>query len=138
MSAPILYRGKRKDNGEWLVDSAIIYDDETSNPRVSILDSTKGEFEEVETLTVSQFTGLCDCNGKKIFENDVVRISSLTGVVMWHPYMTCFFINADGKQPTINYSCATLGEMWKSHRNDITVLGDVFQLEYANLKWKEL
>ncbi len=134
---PLLFRGKRQDNDEWITESGIIYDEEIT-PQVGILDVMCGEFEDVRSMTASQFTGLKDCKGKEIFENDVVRIGSLTGVVMWHPYMTCFFINADGKQPTINYTCATLGEMWKSYRNEITVIGDVFQPEFADGKWKEL
>ncbi len=134
---PILYRGKRQDNDEWLVESAIMYDDELCT-RIAILDAATGEFEEVQSLTVSQFTGLYDCNGKRIFENDVVRIKSMTGVIKYHPYMTCFYIDVDGIKPTINNSYATLGDMWKSYRKDITVLGDVFQPEFSDNKWKEL
>lgn len=133
---PLLFRGKRQDNDEWITESGIIYDDEITT-RISILDVTCGEFEDVRSMTVSQFTGLKDCKGRDIFENDVVQIGSLTGVVMWHPYMTCFFINTDGRKPDINNIWATLGEMWKSYRNDITVIGDVFQLEFADGKWKE-
>lgn len=43
------YRGKRCDNDEWLIDSALIYDDELSNHRASIYDCATGEFEEVKT-----------------------------------------------------------------------------------------
>lgn len=132
-----LFRGKREDNDEWLQETAIICDDELTE-RASILDVKEGEFEEVQTMTVSQYTGLEDCNGKQIFENDVVRIRSLTGVISWHPYLTCFYINVDGKEPTINSTYATLGEMWKEYRKEISVIGDIFQPEYANGRWKEL
>ncbi len=118
------------------MNTGIIYDDELCT-RIGILDSMAGDFEDVRTITVSQFTGLYDCKGKMIFENDVVRTGGLTGVVMWHPFLTCFCINADGREPTINDTYATLGEMWKSYKNDITVLGDVFQPEFENGKWKE-
>ena len=134
---PILYRGKSQETDEWLTNSGIIYDDEICT-RIGILDSMAGDFEDVRAMTVSQFTGLYDCKGKRIFENDVVRVGGLTGVIMWHPYLTCFCINADGKEPTLNDTYATLGEMWKSYKNDITVLGDVFQPEFENGKWKGL
>lgn len=125
------YRGKRRDNDDWLIDSALIYDDELSNHRASIYDCATGEFEEVKAETVSQFTGLHDCNGKEIYELDIVRLRTLVGVVMCHPYMTAFYINADARIPSINNVYATLGEMWKSYRHDITVIGNLFDPEYA-------
>lgn len=78
----ILFRGKRKDNGEWvegfLLGGTFYFDDRkmvtivpTDNvfcSRCEIL-----SWEEVYPETVGQFTGLLDWDGRKIFEGDIVR-----------------------------------------------------------------
>lgn len=132
------YRGKRCDNDEWLIDSGLIYDDEFSNHRASIFDCTTGNFEEVRAGTVSQFTGLHDCDGKEIYELDIIRLRTLVGIVMWHPYMTAFYINADARIPSINSTYATLGEMWQSYRHDITVIGNVFEPQYIGKSYEQI
>lgn len=78
----ILFRGKRKDNGEWvegyLLRGGWYYNDEKMTvivpinnifyPRCKI-----GSWEEVIPETIGQFVGLLDKHGKKIFEGDIVK-----------------------------------------------------------------
>ncbi len=46
-----------------------------------------------------------------------------TGVVTWNPFATCFYIDTEGKTPNMNTTHTPLGEMWKSHRQELIIVG---------------
>ena len=79
----ILFRGKRKDNGEW-VEGGIVSNYFVDGD-VCIL-SARGEIFSVDPATVGQYTVMEDCTDRKIFEGDIMKtaVSGLkrhTGVV---------------------------------------------------------
>ena len=66
----ILFRGKRMGDNEWVYGLLARYGDNTSN----IVESKFELLVPVETKTVGQWAGLCDKNGVKVFEGDVVKV----------------------------------------------------------------
>lgn len=87
----IIFRGKKDYNNEWVYGNLIQFDWADFIVKY-------GSFEERQRVipeTVSQFTGLTDKNGKKIYEEDVIRIHEgrddfkLTSIIWDNEYL-CF------------------------------------------------
>lgn len=86
----ILFKGKREDNGEFIISDSIMQI-ERQNPRLwAKFDCWVKVIQE----TVGQFTGLCDKNGKKIFEGDIVESPNGTqGFIEWQNAECAFLVN---------------------------------------------
>ena len=80
MNEKFLFRGKRKDNGEWVCGdlSYHVY----GTPHVFPPDGyDSADCYEAIPETVGLFTGLTDKNGAKIFEGDFIQVHGLIFVV---------------------------------------------------------
>lgn len=138
----ILFRGKRQDNGEWVVGSFL----RRTNPCIEQFAFADDGVPEpyiyaVDPDTVGQYTELNDRHAKRIFENDIVEFcggkeqryliwwvretSMLTAI----PVDGISFNGYDywnGHYPQFEYStfCLMMQDPWGDFR-DIRVIGNI-------------
>lgn len=121
----IKFRGKRLDNGGW------VYGDFTRRKSryAPQLDTTYGisdefgTFRAVDQSTVGQFTGLCDKDGREIYEGDIIvgtykDMGTDTGLVV---FKGCGF-----KVEIPNVGDDELVD-WERYSDSIEVIGNIYE-----------
>lgn len=129
MNREILFKAKRKDNGEW-VEGYYVY----CRKRHYILpvlnkaigfDEREDEWVEVDPDTICQYTGLTDKNGEKIWENDICdRKEKYPEIVTYNKGdWQLDYSYALGKE---KHFCACNLGFYACERECVEVIGNVF------------
>lgn len=100
MSREILFRAKTANTGKWVYGYYAVsswYEDGTTIHMIIPLDSmvypgSEVWYEIVDPKTVSQYTGLDDVDGNKIFEGDIIQSDSNIGDVKWNETHASFLM----------------------------------------------
>ena len=88
----ILFKAKRIDNGEW-VEGCYVTSDGKSFICMDIVEHycvIALRWFEIDPETLCQFTGLCDKNGNKILENDIINHNGEYAPVKFGMYCSSF------------------------------------------------
>ena len=114
----IIFRGKRKDNGEWVYGwyAPLVCNDKTVIPNIK---DYNGSDWEVDPETVGQFTGRYDKSNNKIFGGDIVKCLSLE-----YGYVNKEVYYSEDKAKFALHSCGTDYEF--DEYINVEIVGDIY------------
>ena len=132
-----LFRGKREDNGEWVIGYLVRGKDYLYENEMTTIFSTDTIFypytetsgyNRVIPKTVGQFTGRLDENFNKIFEGDILEVSYDDGTAYTtevRAYGSTLCVDIEGED--YNFTAIDFAvDIWKDNCCEYKVIGNVF------------
>lgn len=127
MNREILFKAKRKDNGEWVEGyylNVAKINHFICTGKIKLNGAVKGivapEMYAIVPDTLCQYTGLTDKNGKKIWENDILCIGENAKLmVSWHHFKGSWVLSKKGWMYNHFFGESVEPE-------DVEVVGDIF------------
>lgn len=120
----ILFKGKTKFDNKWVegtldnIDEPFRIGSRKKDGRVS--------FRDVRSVTVGEYTGINDKNGKRIFENDIVQYGDRVGIVNYR--LGCFCVHTT-KPDYLGRNNPAIDIILNEYPNEITVVGNIYDGE---------
>lgn len=126
MTRPILFRGKRLDNGEW-VEGSLIQWGGGGMSIVAQLDAHSGIQHTVDPQTVSQYSGINDSKGRYIFEGDIIHVTQVRPIIDGSKDLGCLVATFD---PWVGWHIGTRYDRYAFNPNNpidvIEVVGNIW------------
>lgn len=122
----ILFRGKRKDNGEWVYGNYAVTD---NNGKQHFIFQNKAFEFEVDSETVGQYTGITDDNGRKIFEGDILDITNDDPDYNYITkcYLDCETLCVDVQGQDYDYTSIGFAiEIWEYECDQVEIIGNIY------------
>lgn len=130
MNREILFKAKRKDNGEWVEGYYQQRFDADGRKQHFIFWSksyTVWEYVEIDSDTLCQYTGVTDKHDKMIWENDIVKYDIyLPGYIVWDRCACGLYIKI--------IKTGTLIPFTSIYRENMKVIGNIFNNPDFNSK----